>query len=182
MIQRLLKEAGNGDVPQSLVTVNAAGVEAAPSVVDDRSPETYIGYDRGRNFASPGGIVKNERHVYASESLLLDQWSLSGDWTVSGENAVLNGVGGMIVYRFHARDLHLVLGPAADGKPIRFRVTIDGNAPGADHGTDTDADGQGVVDSQRLYQLVRQDDVISDRTFAIEFLDPGVHAYAFTFG
>jgi hypothetical protein len=91
-------------------------------------------------------------------------------------------VGGSIVYRFHARDLHLVLGPAADRKPIRFRVTIDGNAPGADHGIDTDAYGQGVVDSQRLYQLVRQNDVISDRTFAIEFLDPGVQAYAFTFG
>jgi thiol-disulfide isomerase/thioredoxin len=182
MIQRLLKEAGNGDVPQSLVTVNASGVEAAPSVVDDRSPETYIGYDRARNFASPGGIVENERHLYASASLQLNQWSLSGDWTVSGENAVLNGVGGSIVYRFRARDLHLVLGPGTDGKPIRFRVTIDGNAPGADHGTDTDVDGQGVVDSQRLYQLVRQNDVISDRTFAIEFLDAGVHAYAFTFG
>jgi Thioredoxin like C-terminal domain len=146
------------------------------------APETYIGYNRARNFASLGGIVENERHVYASASLLLNQWSLSGDWTVSGENAVLNGVDGSIVYRFHARDLHLVLGPAADGKPIRFRVTIDGNAPGADHGTDTDADGQGVVDSQRLYQLVRQSDAISDRTFAIEFLDPEVHAYAFTFG
>jgi thiol-disulfide isomerase/thioredoxin len=181
-IQRLLGEAGNGDVPQSLVTVNASGVEAAPSVDGDRSPETYIGYDRARNFASPGGIVENERHVYASASLLLNQWSLSGDWTVRGENAVLNGVGGSIVYRFHARDLHLVLRPGTNGKPIRFRVTIDGNAPGADHGTDTDADGQGVVDSQRLYQLVRQNDVISDRTFAIEFLDPGVYAYAFTFG
>jgi cytochrome c biogenesis protein CcdA/thiol-disulfide isomerase/thioredoxin len=177
-----LGEAGNGDVPQSLVTVNASGVEAAPSVDGDRSPETYIGYDRARNFASPGGIVENERHVYASASLLLNQWSLSGDWTVRGENAVLNGVGGSIVYRFHARDLHLVLRPGTNGKPIRFRVTIDGNAPGADHGTDTDADGQGVVDSQRLYQLVRQNDVISDRTFAIEFLDPGVYAYAFTFG
>src|SRR6516162_7925314 len=182
MIQRLLKEAGNGDVPQSLVSINASGVEAAPSVDSDRSPETYIGYDRARNFSSPGGIVKNESHLYASASLLLDQWSLSGDWTVTGENAVLNGVGGSIVYRFHARDLHLVLGPGTDGKPIRFRVTIDGNAPGADHGADTDADGQGVVDSQRLYQLVRQNDVISDRTFAIEFLDSGVHAYAFTFG
>jgi cytochrome c biogenesis protein CcdA/thiol-disulfide isomerase/thioredoxin len=181
-IQRLLGEAGNGDVPQSLVTVNASGVEAAPSVDGDRSPETYIGYDRARNFASPGGIVENERHVYASASLLLNQWSLSGDWTVRGENAVLNGVGGSIVYRFHARDLHLVLRPGTNGKPIRFRVTIDGNAPGADHGTDTDADGQGVVDSHRLYQLVRQNDVISDRTFAIEFLDPGVYAYAFTFG
>jgi cytochrome c biogenesis protein CcdA/thiol-disulfide isomerase/thioredoxin len=182
VIQRLLEEAGNGNVPQSLVTVNVSGVEAARSASDDQSPETYIGYGRARNFASPGGIVENERHLYASASLLLNQWSLSGDWTVGGENAVLNGVGGSIVYRFHARDLHLVLGPAADGKPIRFRVTIDGNVPGADHGTDSDADGQGVVDGERLYQLVRQNDVIRDRTFAIEFLDPGVHAYAFTFG
>lgn len=182
VIQRLLEQAGNGDVPQSLVSVNASGVEAAPSLDDDRSPETYIGYDRAHSFASPGGIVENERHVYASASLLLNQWSLSGDWTVRGENAVLNEVGGSVAYRFHARDLHLVLGPAEDGKPIRFRVTIDGNAPGADHGTDTDAGGQGVVDSQRLYQLVRQNDVIRDRTFAIEFLDPGVQAYAFTFG
>ena len=182
VIQRLLKEAGNDNVPQSLVTVKASGVEAASSVNDDQSPETYIGYGRADNFVSPGGIVENERHVYASASLQLNEWSLSGDWTVRGENAVLNGVDGSIMYRFHARDLHLVLGPAADGKPIRFRVTIDGNAPGADHGTNTDADGQGVVDSQRLYQLVRQNDAISDRTFAIEFLDPGVHAYAFTFG
>jgi thiol-disulfide isomerase/thioredoxin len=181
VIQRLLKEAGNGNVPQSFVTVNASGVEAASSN-DEQSPETYIGYDGAFNFASPGGIVKNERHVYASASLQLNHWSLSGDWTVRGENAVLNGVSGSIVYRFHARDLHLVLGPAADRKPIRFRVTIDGNAPGADHGTDTDANGQGVVESQRLYQLVRQKNWISDRTFAIEFLDPGVHAYAFTFG
>jgi cytochrome c biogenesis protein CcdA/thiol-disulfide isomerase/thioredoxin len=182
VIQRLLEEAGNGNVPQSLVTVNGSGVEAARSANDDQSPETYIGYHRAHNFASPGGIVENERHLYESASLLLNQWSLSGDWTVGGEKAVLNGVGGSIVYRFHARDLHLVLGPAAGGKPIRFRVTIDGNVPGADHGTDTDADGQGVVDGERLYQLVRQNDVISDRTFAIEFLDPGVHAYAFTFG
>src|SRR5262249_23646555 len=182
VIQRLLKEAGNDDVPQSLVAVNAAGVEAARSENEDESPETYIGYDRARNFASRGGTVKNEAHVYASASLLLNQWSLSGDWTVRGENAVLNGVGGRILYRFHARDLHLVLGPAADGKPIRFRVTIDGNAPGADHGTDTDPDVQAVVDSQRLYQLIRQNDSISDRTFAIEFLDPRVHVYAFTFG
>ena len=181
-IQQLLEEAGNGNVPQSLVTVNASGVEAAANVNDDQSPETYIGYDRADNFVSPGGIVENESHVYALPSLRLNDWSLSGDWTVRAENAVLNGVGGSIVYRFHARDLHLVLGPAADGAPIRFRVTIDGKAPGVDHGTDTDADGQGIVDSQRLYQLVRQSGVIRDRTFAIEFLDPGVHAYAFTFG
>jgi cytochrome c biogenesis protein CcdA/thiol-disulfide isomerase/thioredoxin len=182
MIQQLLEEAGNDNVPQSLVNVNASGVEAAPSVNDDRSPETYIGYDRADNFASPGGIVENERHVYTPASPQLNQWSLSGDWTVRGENAILNGAGGSIVYRFHARDLHLVLGPAADGKPIRFRVTMNGNAPGVDHGTDTDTDGQGVVDSQRLYQLVRQNGAIRERTFAIEFLDPGVQAYAFTFG
>jgi Thioredoxin like C-terminal domain len=182
VIQGLLEEAGNGNVPQSLVTVNASGVEAAASTYDDQSPETYIGYDRADNFVSPGGIVENERHVYASASLQLNDWSLSGDWTVTAENAILNGVDGSIMYRFHARDLHLVLGPSADGKPIRFRVTIDGKAPGVDHGTDTDADGQGVVDDQRLYQLVRQNGVIRDRTFAIEFLDSGVHAYAFTFG
>jgi thiol-disulfide isomerase/thioredoxin len=181
-IQQLLEEAGNGNVPQSLVTVNASGVEAAANVNDDQSPETYIGYDRADNFVSPGGIVENESHVYALASLQLNDWSLSGDWTVRAENAVLNGAGGSIVYRFHARDLHLVLGPAADGTPIRFRVTVDGKAPGVDHGTDTNADGQGVIDSQRLYQLVRQNGVIRDRTFAIEFLDPGVHAYAFTFG
>jgi cytochrome c biogenesis protein CcdA/thiol-disulfide isomerase/thioredoxin len=182
MIQQLLEEAGNDNVPQSLVNVNASGVEAAPSVNDDQSPETYIGYDRADNFASSGGIVENESHVYASAVPQLNQWSLSGDWTVRGENAVLDRAGGSIAYRFHARDLHLVLGPAADGKPIRFRVTINGSAPGADHGTDTDKEGQGVVDSQRLYQLVRQNGAIRDRTFAIEFLDPGVHAYAFTFG
>jgi cytochrome c biogenesis protein CcdA/thiol-disulfide isomerase/thioredoxin len=182
VIQGLLEEAGNGNVPQSLVSVNASGVEAAASTYDDQSPETYIGYDRADNFVSPGGIVENERHVYASALLQLNDWSLSGDWTVTAENAILNGVDGSIMYRFHARDLHLVLGPGADGKPIRFRVTIDGKAPGVDHGTDTDADGHGVVDDQRLYQLVRQNGVISDRTFAIEFLDSGVHAYAFTFG
>jgi thiol-disulfide isomerase/thioredoxin len=181
-IQQLLEEAGNGNVPQSLVTVNASGVEAAASANDDQSPETYIGYDRADNFVSPGGIVENDSHVYALASLQLNDWSLSGDWTVRAENAVLDGVGGSIVYRFHARDLHLVLGPAADGKPIRFRMTVDGKAPGVDHGTDINADGQGVVDGQRLYQLVRQNGVIRDRTFAIEFLDPGVHAYAFTFG
>jgi cytochrome c biogenesis protein CcdA/thiol-disulfide isomerase/thioredoxin len=181
-IQRLLKEAGDGNVPQSLVTVNASGAEAATRANDDQSPETYIGYDRADNFASPEGIVEDQGHIYASTSLQLNQWSLSGDWTVRGQNAVLDRAGGSIMYRFHARDLHLVLGPAADGKPVRFRVTIDGKAPGVDHGTDTDADGRGVVDGPRLYQLVRQNGVISDRTFAIEFLDLGVRAYAFTFG
>jgi cytochrome c biogenesis protein CcdA/thiol-disulfide isomerase/thioredoxin len=181
VLQRLLAEAGNADVPGGLVAVSGNGAELAPSA-SDQSPETYIGYDRADNFASPGGIVEDERHAYAGATLAINQWSLAGDWTVKNENATLDAAGGRIVYRFHARDLHLVLGPAADGKPIRFRVTIDGAAPGSDHGTDDSADGQGVVSEQRLYQLVRQNGAVADRTFEIEFLDPGVQAYAFTFG
>jgi cytochrome c biogenesis protein CcdA/thiol-disulfide isomerase/thioredoxin len=181
VLQRLLAEAGNKDVPGGLVAVNAGGAELAPSA-SDQSPETYIGYDRADNFASPGGLVEDERHTYAGAPLAINQWSLAGDWTVKNENATLDAAGGRIVYRFHARDLHLVLGPGADGKPIRFRVTVDGAAPGADHGTDDGADGQGTVSEQRLYQLVRQNGAVADRTFEIEFLDPGVQAYAFTFG
>jgi cytochrome c biogenesis protein CcdA/thiol-disulfide isomerase/thioredoxin len=182
VIQRLLAEAGNSGVPQSLVSVAASGAEAAPSEGDDKSPETYIGYNRADNFVSPGGIVEDENHLYDSADPKLNQWSLSGDWLVSGERATLTSDNGKIIYRFHARDLHLVLGPTADGKPIQFRVTIDGQAPGEDHGADTDADGHGVVNGQRLYQLIRQSGAIKDRTFEIQFLDPGVHAYAFTFG
>jgi cytochrome c biogenesis protein CcdA/thiol-disulfide isomerase/thioredoxin len=182
VIQRLLAEAGNSGVPQSLVSIEASGAEAAPSEGDDKSPETYIGYNRADNFVSPGGIVEDESHLYDSADPKLNQWSLSGDWLVSGERATLNSDSGKITYRFHARDLHLVLGPTADGKPIQFRVTIDGQAPGEDHGADTDADGHGVVSGQRLYQLIRQSGAIKDRTFEIQFLDPGVHAYAFTFG
>jgi cytochrome c biogenesis protein CcdA/thiol-disulfide isomerase/thioredoxin len=182
VIQRLLTEAGNKDVPSGIADVNGSGAEAAPSS-SDQSPETYIGYNRADNFVSPGGLVPDEGHDYAAVAApRLNQWSLSGNWTDGGERAVLDQPGGRIVFRFHARDLHLVLGPAADGKPIRFRVTLDGAAPGADHGADTDADGQGTVDGQRLYQLVRQNGAITDRTFAVEFLDPGVQAYAFTFG
>ena len=121
-------------------------------------------------------------HDYATAPLALNQWSLSGDWTVGAEDAALNKADGRIAYRFHARDLHLVLGPGADNKPVHFRVSIDGAAPGANHGADVDANGLGVVDGQRLYQLIRQNGAISDRTFEIEFLDPGVQAYAFTFG
>jgi cytochrome c biogenesis protein CcdA/thiol-disulfide isomerase/thioredoxin len=182
VIQRLLAEAGNSGVPQSLVSIEASGAEAAPSEGDDKSPETYIGYNRADNFVSAGGIVEDENHLYDSADPKLNQWSLSGDWLVSGERATLTSANGKIAYRFHARDLHLVLGPAADGKPIQFRVTIDGQAPGEDHGADTDVDGHGVVSGQRLYQLIRQSGTIKDRTFEIQFLDPGVHAYAFTFG
>jgi thiol-disulfide isomerase/thioredoxin len=182
VIQRLLAEAGHGSDQASLVAVNAAGAEAAPSMADVKSPETYLGYARSENFVSPGGVVEDKSSAYAAASPQLNEWSLAGNWTITDESAALDQPGGRIVYRFHARDLHLVLGPAADGKPVRFRVTLDGMPPGADHGTDTDADGNGVVDGQRLYQLVRQSGAIADRTFAIEFLDPGVQAYAFTFG
>ena len=151
-------------------------------MIESQSPETYIGYSRAENFVSAGGAAKDKSHVYVAETPKLDQWALSGDWTIGGENATLNQEGGRIVYRFRARDLHLVLGPATEGKRIRFRVTIDGMPPGADHGADVDADGYGAVDEHRLYQLIRESGGISDRTFEIEFLDPGVQAYAFTFG
>jgi thiol-disulfide isomerase/thioredoxin len=182
VIQRLLTEAGNSGVPQSLATVEGSGAEAAPSAGDDKSPETYIGYNKAENFVSPGGIVEDHSHVYDPADPKLNQWSLSGDWSINGESATLDASGGKIVYRFHARDLHLVLGPTSDGKPVQFRVTIDGQAPGDSHGADTDADGRGVVDGQRLYQLIRQNGAIADHTFEIQFLDPGVHAYSFTFG
>ena len=182
VIQQLLVEAGNGNVPDGLVSVSASGAEAAPSANEDKSPETYLGYDRERGFVPRGGIVHDQSYLYGITTPQLNQWSLSGNWTIKSEDATLNKEGGRIIYRFNARDLHLVLGPAADGRPIRFRMTIDGEAPGADHGTDADANGQGVVNEQRLYQLVRQNGAVSERTFEIEFLDPGVQAYAFTFG
>jgi cytochrome c biogenesis protein CcdA/thiol-disulfide isomerase/thioredoxin len=182
VIQQLLAEAGGKGYSPSLVTVKASGAEAPPSLIETESPETYIGYGRAENFVSPGGAVKDQSHLYAAETPKLDQWSLAGDWTIGPESATLNKEGGRIAYRFRARDLHLVLGPAADGKQIRYRVTIDGMAPGADHGADVDADGRGVVNEHRLYQLIRQSGGVSDHTFEIEFLDPGVQAYAFTFG
>jgi cytochrome c biogenesis protein CcdA/thiol-disulfide isomerase/thioredoxin len=183
IIQQLLAEAGKGEVSRDLVQVNAQGAEAAADTDDFKSPETYVGYMRAENFASPGGAVADKRQVYAAASpLRLNQWALSGDWTVEGERAVLNEPDGRIVYRFHARDLHLVLGPAADGKPVRFRVLIDGKPPGQDHGVDIDDQGNGVVTGQRLYQLVRQSKPSANHTFEIEFLDPGAQAFAFTFG
>jgi cytochrome c biogenesis protein CcdA/thiol-disulfide isomerase/thioredoxin len=181
-IQRLLAEAGKIDVSADVVAVNASGAEAAPDMSNVGSPETYVGYDRAENFISPGGVVEDARHVYAAATPRLNEWALSGDWTIGKEEAMLNEPGGGIVYRFHARDLHLVLGPGPDGKPVRFGVTVDGAAPGDSHGTDVDADGQGIVTGQRLYQLIRQSGKIADHTFEIRFLDPGVQAYAFTFG
>jgi thiol-disulfide isomerase/thioredoxin len=181
VIQQLLREAGNKNVPTGIASVNASGTEMAPDDNDARSPETYIGSDKAERFVSPGGESQAAKD-YAVGKPALNEWGLSGRWTVGGESATLDRAPGAIVYRFHARDLHLVLGPGSTGKPIHFRVTIDGAAPGANHGVDTDAAGRGVVDGQRLYQLVRQSGSVRDLTFTIEFLDPGVQAFSFTFG
>ena len=182
VIQKLLAEAGDSHVPTDIAGVKASGAEAASDKADVESPETYIGYDRIDHFVSPGGVIQDASHVYTAGSPQLNDWSLAGNWTIANERAQLNEKDGSIVYRFHARDMHLVLGPGADGSPVRFVVTIDGNAPGASHGVDTDADRQGTVTSQRLYQLVRDSGAVADHTFEIRFLDPGVQAYAFTFG
>jgi cytochrome c biogenesis protein CcdA/thiol-disulfide isomerase/thioredoxin len=182
VIQKLLADAGDRNVPAGIVAVNASGAEASSDKADMESPETYLGYNRIDHFVSPEGVVQDASHVYAAGSPELNEWSLAGNWTIGGERAELNEKDGSIVYRFHARDLHLVLGPGADGSPVRFVVTIDGKAPGASHGVDIDAAGNGVVTAQRLYQLVRTDGAVTDHTFEIRFLDPGVQAYAFTFG
>ncbi|MGY3039342.1 cytochrome c biogenesis protein CcdA/thiol-disulfide isomerase/thioredoxin [Rhodanobacter sp. TND4EL1] len=182
VIRQLLTEAGQKNLPTGYVRDDHRGVEAAASNDPTRSPETYVGYARAQNFVG-GRVTHDDAHDYqAPGTLAANQWSLDGRWTVRGENAQLNTAGGAIVYRFRGRDLHLVLGPASNGKPIRFRVTIDGKPPGTDHGMDTDADGNGTIDSQRLYQLVRQANGSGERLFKITFLDPGVQAFAFTFG
>jgi thiol-disulfide isomerase/thioredoxin len=182
VIQKLLAEAGRTNVADEMVKVSASGAEAPSVFAEVDSPETYVGYARAANFVSPGGAARDVARDYSGEPKTLNHWALSGNWTIGPEHAALNSEHGSIVYRFHARDLHLVLGPGPDGKPIRFRVTIDGREPGSNHGSDTAADGSGTVTNERLYQLVRQNGAIQDRTFAIEFLDPGVKAYAFTFG
>jgi cytochrome c biogenesis protein CcdA/thiol-disulfide isomerase/thioredoxin len=183
VIQQLLIEAGKSAAAATgLISVTATGVEAAPDSTDVQSPETYIGYRRAENFVSPGGAVPDARHAYAAGTPRLNEWGLSGDWTIGAEHAVLDRKDGSIVYRFHARDLHLVLGPGVDGKLVRFQVALDGAAPGDNHGTDVDATGQGVVTGQRLYQLIRESGPVAERTFEIRFLDPGVQVYAFTFG
>ena len=148
-----------------------------------KSPENYVGYERTQKFASPGGAKLDKRRVYAAPARLrLNEWALSGDWTVKKKATVLNSANGRIVYRFHARDLHVVMGPSAQGNSMRFRVFIDGQAPGVAGGIDVDDQGNGTVTESRLYQLIRQPEPISDRQFEIEFLDSGVAAFAFTFG
>src|SRR3569623_278540 len=181
VIRQLLREAGK-NVPEQRADVRGTGAEMAPDMANVKSPETYLGYDRAENFMSPGGAVRDESHDYAAGVLKLNDWSLTGPSTVAPEHAALAAVGGALRYRFNASDLHLVLGPGTDGKPVRFKVTIDGASPGADHGVDTDVNGEGTVTGQRLYQLVRQQGAVRDRTFEVQFLDPGVQAFAFTFG
>jgi thiol-disulfide isomerase/thioredoxin len=183
-IRYLLSEAGNTNLPAAGVSpAHASGVQAAGDEQHVRSPETYVGYERAARFASPGGAVHESAHEYLSPAALdLNQWALAGRWQVDPEKAVLDKAPGKIAYRFYSRDLHLVLGAGADGKPLRFRVQLDGADPGASHGADTDASGQGTVTEQRLYQLIRQSGEVGEHTFSIEFLDPGVQAYSFTFG
>ena len=186
VIQELLTEAGHANASKVAIGITgtgAQGVQAAADSADMQSPETYIGYERAENFTSPGGAAEDKVHTYkAPLQPAVNDWGLAGAWNVGAEHATLEAASGRIIYRFHARDLHLVLGPGKDGKPVRFRVSVDGAVPGAAHGTDVAADGTGTVTEQRLYQLVRQTGDVADHTFSIEFLDPGVQAFAFTFG
>jgi cytochrome c biogenesis protein CcdA/thiol-disulfide isomerase/thioredoxin len=183
-LRKLLTDAGQTDLPPAgMGSAKAVGVQAPPDEAHDQSPETYVGYRRAENFASPGGFSQDQPHRYSAPAALkLNQWSLNGSWNVDPEKAVLGAVPGKIEFRFYARDLHLVLGPSSDGKPVRFRVLLDGGAPAANHGADTDSSGAGAIDRQRLYQLIRQAGDVREHVFSIEFLDPGVQAYSFTFG
>jgi thiol-disulfide isomerase/thioredoxin len=182
-IQELLKEANAKSMPAGTVSVEGQGAEAEADMKDVKSPETYIGYSRAEHFGSPEGIMRNMDQVYTiPDDLRINEWGLAGKWHDQEQLAVLKSATGKISFRFYARDLHLVLGPAATGKPVRFRVTIDGQAPGENHGVDIDAQGNGTVTEHRLYQLVRLKGAVKDHVFVIEFLDPGVQAFSFTFG
>jgi cytochrome c biogenesis protein CcdA/thiol-disulfide isomerase/thioredoxin len=183
IIQQLLAESGAGTVPNDLVAVSAKGPQTALDRSDKQSRETYIGFDRAENFASLGGMVADAIRVYAlPEKLDLNQWALAGEWRIGSESAVSTTAGARIVFHFHARNLQLVLGPAASGQLVRYRVLIDGKPPGEAHGADVDAQGRGVVDAQRLFQLIHQNGPVADHQFDIEFSAPGAQAYAYTFG
>jgi cytochrome c biogenesis protein CcdA/thiol-disulfide isomerase/thioredoxin len=179
VIRQLLAEAGRAPKSGGMARASAQGAEAAAAIGSIGSPETYIGYARADRFASPGGQAHDAAKTYGGASLQLNDWALEGNWTIGKQSGKLNSAPGALAFRFHARDLHLVLGSS---RPARFRITIDGKAPGPDAGVDVRPDGTGVVHGQRLYQLVRQKGEVGDRTFRIEFLDPGVEAFAFTFG
>jgi thiol-disulfide isomerase/thioredoxin len=183
VLQQLLTDAGSGGTDQDLTSVDARGVEVAADWASLRSPENYLGYERTDNFVAPTGSILETSYAYAAPTRLgTNHWALSGDWTVHRQAIVLNQAGGRILYRFHARDLHLVMSLPAPGTSVRFRVALDGQPPGGAHGGDVDDQGNGTIIEPRLYQLVRQPDPVTDHTFEITFLDPGVQAYAFTFG
>jgi thiol-disulfide isomerase/thioredoxin len=183
VIQRLLRDSGRDTVPHDLVSVDPTGLEAQADWASLRSPETYLGYEQSRGFASAGDAVLDQTHNYvAPDRLNLNHWALAGDWTLERRASVLDRTDGRILFRFHARDVHLVMGPRPRKTSMRFGVLIDGEPPGDSHGLDTDQQGRGTVDQQRLYQLIRQPGSINDRTFEIIFLAPGVEAYVFTFG
>lgn len=182
-IQQLLAEAGVAGIGDELISIDPRGVEAGADWGSLRSPETYVGFGRTENFESSGGATEGEPHVYdVPAGLRLNHWALGGNWTVEEEGALVNEPNGRIAHRFHARDLHLVMGAAAPGTSVRFRVTIDGQSPGAAHGVDIDDQGGGTVSEQRMYQLIRQPKPVADRLFEIEFLSAGIRAYVFTFG
>ena len=182
VIQLLLREAGRGDVGDGLVSVDAEGLEVQADWANLESSETYLGYEQAQNFASPGGAGFDEPRTYVvPDPLSLNRWALSGNWTIERGASVLNDADGGIAFRFHSRDVHLVMGARSPGTSVPFRVLVDGELPGDAHGFDVDEQGHGTVSQQRLYQLIREPGSITDRTFEITFLAPGVEAYVFTF-
>jgi thiol-disulfide isomerase/thioredoxin len=183
VVQQLLRDAGRDGIADDLVSVADDGFEAQANWANLETPETYLGYEQAQNFASPdGGALDRPRTYVVPDALRLNQWALSGDWTIQSGASVLNGADGGIAFRFHARDVHLVMGPPERDTSVPFNVLVDGQPPGAAHGLDVDEQGRGTLAQHRLYQLIREPGSIADRTLQITFHAPGVEAYAFTFG
>jgi thiol-disulfide isomerase/thioredoxin len=183
VIQKLLAANGVSGLSSEVVSVDAGGAEAAADWDELRSEENYVGYERTQNLASPGGEKPDKRHEYVvPRQLSLNHWALSGEWTMGREAIALNQPDGRILYRFHARDLHLVMGPGDARQHVQFNVAVDGQPPHAAHGVDVDSQGNGIVKEARMYQLIRQPSAVVDRQFEIKFLDAGIEAFSFTFG
>jgi thiol-disulfide isomerase/thioredoxin len=183
VIQRLLREAGGEGIPTDIATVTPAGYEAQADWTNLESPESYLGYEQGWSFGSPERAALDESRTYtAPNGLRLNQWALAGEWTFARRACVLDQPGGRIAFRFHARDVHLVMGPSTRGSSVPFRVLVDGEPPGEAHGLDADEQGQGTVAEQRLYQLIRQRGAIADGTLEVAFAEANVEAFVFTFG
>jgi thiol-disulfide isomerase/thioredoxin len=183
MIQQLLKEVSPRNVPAQPLALMPNGFEAAADWKTLKSPENYVGYRSTQGFASPGGSIPDKQTLYSEPAnLQLNQWALLGEWTIEKEKVRLNGKQGKIIYRFHARDVNLIMAPGAKSSALKFRVLTDGKPPGDAHGLDIDANGNGTVTEPRMYQLIRQQGPITDHEFQIEFSDPGVEVYDFTFG